>query len=1064
MTHLFITQVIHGGRADHPRLHAVDGDPVRGQLKGGDQLSLQAGHDILNVTDSYQKGSEGWLGRQAVITVTNDKGELSAEAGHDIHMTASQLSNQGKDSITRLVAGNDITLDTAGISHATDYTRNSKNYDRSMETREIGSTIGVGGDLLMQAGHDLNLRAADVTATGDAALMAGNDVNLLSGEDTWDQSSRAKWTKHGTFSKTTTKIASEMHRETAASSTVSGDNVTVMAGNNLTSEGSNILGTHEVTLGAGNNITLTTADESDHSFFSETKKKSGISSTGGIGISAGSSSQKVTSDDLSNVKKGSVVGSSQGNLTLLAGNGVNIHGCDLVAGEDMTIQGKNVNITAAENSHTALTTRETKSSGLTLGLSGTVGSALNTATEQLKSARNEEDGRLAALRGTQAALTGYQATQAARLAQGATDSNEGNYAGITLSYGSQKSKSENRLEEHTASPSHVQAGRDVTIRATDGDLNIQGSDLQAGRDMGLAASRDINMTSGQNSSESSGSNKSHGGSVGVGVAAGSGSAGFSVSASANQSKGRENGSSLTHTETTASAGRTLTIDSGRDILMQGAQGSGESIIANAGRNLTITSEQDSDRYDMKQTGSSAGASVTWGAGFSGSASVSASRDRMNSNFDSVQEQSGLFAGNGGFDVNVGSHTQSNGGVFASTATPDKNRLDTGTLGWRDIDNQADFTVEHQSAGVSTGGSYAGQFIGNMASNTLVGAHGSGHDSSTTHAAVEAGTITVRDEANQQQDVSTLSRDTEHAANGLSPIFDKEKEQRRLQEAQLIGETGTQVGDIARTEGDLAGLERAKKAHPDYSNDELRKTEEYKSAMKKYGTGSDIQQAISAATAAVQGLAGGDLKAAIAGGAAPYLAEVIRTKDASGEVNISANLMAHAVLGAVVALGQGNSALAGASGGALGEYIAQQIYPGVPRDKLTEEQKQTIRALGTLAAGLAGGLTGGSTADAVAGAQAGKNAVENNYLGKVLVEGCAIAAPCRTKVAEQLLEIGVKAGITGVVAKEIADKISAEELDHLITLKMTGNDEITSKYLGLLEGKYGSSNTGGESDC
>ncbi|WP_230677287.1 hypothetical protein [Pluralibacter gergoviae] len=72
----------------------------------------------------------------------------------------------------------------------------------------------------------------------------------------------------------------------------------------------------------------------------------------------------------------------------------------------------------------------------------------------------------------------------------------------------------------------------------------------------------------------------------------------------------------------------------------------------------------------------------------------------------------------------------------------------------------------------------------------------------------------------------------------------------------------------------------------------------------------------------------------------------------------------------------------------------------------------------------------------------------------------IAAPCRTKVAEQLLEIGVKAGITGVVAKEIADKISAEELDHLITLKMTGNDEITSKYLGLLEGKYGSSNTGG----
>ncbi|ENK4582967.1 VENN motif pre-toxin domain-containing protein, partial [Yersinia enterocolitica] len=50
--------------------------------------------------------------------------------------------------------------------------------------------------------------------------------------------------------------------------------------------------------------------------------------------------------------------------------------------------------------------------------------------------------------------------------------------------------------------------------------------------------------------------------------------------------------------------------------------------------------------------------------------------------------------------------------------------------------------------------------------------------------------------------------------------------------------------------------------------------------------------------------------------------------------------------------------------------------GINREDLTEEQRQTISALGTLASGLAGGLAGGSTADAVAGAQAGKNALEN----------------------------------------------------------------------------------------
>ncbi|HFV9182017.1 TPA: hemolysin, partial [Yersinia enterocolitica] len=69
---------------------------------------------------------------------------------------------------------------------------------------------------------------------------------------------------------------------------------------------------------------------------------------------------------------------------------------------------------------------------------------------------------------------------------------------------------------------------------------------------------------------------------------------------------------------------------------------------------------------------------------------------------------------------------------------------------------------------------------------------SGDASSTTHAAISDGTITVRDTEKQQQNVADLSRDVEHANNALSPIFDKEKEQNRLREAQLIGEIGSQV--------------------------------------------------------------------------------------------------------------------------------------------------------------------------------------------------------------------------------------------------------------------------------
>ncbi|EFN4422149.1 filamentous hemagglutinin, partial [Escherichia coli] len=435
----------------------------------------------------------------------------------------------------------------------------------------------------------------------------------------------------------------------------------------------------------------------------------------------------------------------------------------------------------------------------------------------------------------------------------------------------------------------------------------------------------------------------------------------------------------------------LTIISGRDTTLTGAQAGGETVKVDAGRHLTLTSEQDSDRYDSKQQNASAGGSFTFGS-MSGSASVSLSRDKMHSNYDSVQEQTGIFAGRGGFDVTTGQHTQLNGAVIASTATADKNRLDTGTLGFSDIENRADFKTEHQSAGLSTGGSVAGNFLGNMANNLLVGANHEGHADSTTQSAVSAGNITIRDTQSQKQDVADLNRDAAHANQTLSPIFDREKEQQRLQQAQLIGEIGNQVADIARTEGQIAG-EKAKRdpaalnqaraeleaaGKPYTEQDVAQRAYNNGMAASGFGTGGKYQQAIQAATAAVQGLAGGNLSAALAGGAAPYIAEIIKqtTPDGAGRV------AAHAVVNAALAVAQGNNALAGAAGAATGEMmgmIATQMY-GKPVSELSETEKQTVSTLATVAAGLAGGLVGDSGASAVAGAQSGKTTVENNLLG------------------------------------------------------------------------------------
>ncbi|EEQ2172213.1 hemagglutinin repeat-containing protein [Escherichia coli] len=554
------------------------------------------------------------------------------------------------------------------------------------------------------------------------------------------------------------------------------------------------------------------------------------------------------------------------------------------------------------------------------------------------------------------------------------------------------------------------AGNNLSIQATgsgvkgvDGDLTIQGGQIKAGNNVLLQANRDVNLVSAENTSKLEGKNTSSGGSVGVGIGVGPGGPGFSLSASANQGKGSEKGNGTTHTETTVDAGKQLTIISGRDTTLTGAQAGGETVKVDAGRHLTLTSEQDSDRYDSKQQNASAGGSFTFGS-MSGSASVSLSRDKMHSNYDSVQEQTGIFAGRGGFDVTTGQHTQLNGAVIASTATADKNRLDTGTLGFSDTENRADFKTEHQSAGLSTGGSVAGNFLGNMANNLLVGANHEGHADSTTQSAVSAGNITIRDTQSQKQDVADLNRDAAHANQTLSPIFDREKEQQRLQQAQLIGEIGNQVADIARTEGQIAG-EKAKRdpaalnqaraeleaaGKPYTEQDVAQRAYNNGMAASGFGTGGKYQQAIQAATAAVQGLAGGNLSAALAGGAAPYLAEVVKTMTTdpvTGEVNKAANVTAHAVVNAALAVAQGNNALAGAAGAATGEVvgmIATQMY-GKPVSELSEIEKQTVSTLATVAAGLAGGLVGDSGGAAVAGAQSGKTTVENNYLSSKQID-------------------------------------------------------------------------------
>uniref|UniRef100_UPI0025A5DCA6 hemagglutinin repeat-containing protein n=2 Tax=Escherichia coli TaxID=562 RepID=UPI0025A5DCA6 len=687
------------------------------------------------------------------------------------------------------------------------------------------------------------------------------------------------------------------------------------------------------------------------------------------------------------------IGSTAGNVSITAGKQAHISGSDVIANRDISITGDSVVVDPGHDRRTVDEKFEQKKSGLTVALSGTVGSAINNAVTSAQETKESSDSRLKALQATKTALSGVQAGQAATMASATGDPNA---MGVSLSLTTQKSKSQQHSESDTVSGSTLNAGNNLSVVATGknrgdnrGDIVIAGSQLKAGGNTSLDAANDILLSGAANTQKTTGRNSSSGGGVGVSIGAGKG-AGISAFAGVNAAKGSEKGNGTEWTETTTDSGKTVTINSGRDTVLNGAQVNGNRIIADVGHDLLISSQQDTSKYDSKQTSVAAGGSFTFGS-MTGSGYIAASRDKMKSRFDSVAEQTGMFAGDGGFDITVGRHTQLDGAVIASTATPDKNHLDTGTLGFSDLHNEADYKVSHSGISLSGGGSFGDKFQGNMPGGMISAGGHSGHAEGTTQAAVADGTITIRDRDNQKQNLANLSRDPAHANDSISPIFDKEKEQRRLQTVGLISDIGSQVADIARTQGELNALKAAKEATgetlPANATEKqrqeylakLRDTQAYRNEMAKYGTGSEIQRGIQAATAALQGLAGGNLAGALAGASAPELAHLLK----STEKDPAVNAIAHAILGGAVAAMQGNNAAAGAAGAATGELaaraIAGMLYPGVKQSDLSEEQKQTISTLATVSAGLACGLTGNSTASAAVGAQSGKNAVENNSL-------------------------------------------------------------------------------------
>ncbi|HJR32479.1 MAG TPA: hemagglutinin repeat-containing protein [Pseudomonas sp.] len=949
-----------------------------------------------------------------VSTSVTAGGNVVLSAGKDLGLIASRVS-AGDEAY--LVAGTNLVLQSAEDSDYSFYSKTKKSssgkkfrLDETSSVTNVASSVTSGGNSALTAGNDLLIKGSNVTSEkGSVGLRAGNDVEIVAVTDSSSARHERSQSKSSWGGLKSSKVEDQLAetQTTAVGSLISGDTITVNAKRDATVTGSALVSTNDLAIHAGRDLTIDAAENT----FSRTemhKEKNrdlmGVLTANNLGIDDITGNQHLS---ISNQKHngtmsqttltGSTIGSSKGNVSLVAGGDLNVIASDLVSTKDMSLRGSNITIAAGMETSNQSTVDKANSLAVGRVIGGAIIDTVNTIHSAVEAAKDADDPRLKAVKLAQAALAAYNLGGMASDAndqktgfadkQGGTASN-GSLIKIGTEIANTHSKSTSDYVSQTAKQSTLNAGSTLSIIANghaaqnEGDIHIVGSSLKA-TNTSLLASNNIIVESAQNTADWSNRNSNSKTAIGASFNIGQQN-GFTLDLGAQLAKGMGNGSSVMQVNSTVDSG-SLSLRSGGDTTLAGAQVRADTIDAIIDGNLNIISRQDTQDQKSQQSSGGFGASICippfcYGTPVTASANLAAGN--MNSEYKAVTDQTGLFAGAGGYSVDVRKTTTLEGGVIASDATADKNLLMTDRLITRDIKNISE--IEAQSAGINISGGYGG--VGASASvGGLYGISLSESDKSHTRSAVSEGTIIVRNPEGAK-DLVGLNRDTANANERIDKP-DEDAMNERIELVKSSIELVKGVGDAIAA----AKIKEAQDPESEASKAAIQKLKDQgivnptgeqisQQAQRDYGMGSSFQKASQAIVSIVQGVLSGNIVGALSGAAAPYIAQEIR--DAT-EGDPTANLMAHAVLGALVAKASGNSALAGAVGAVAAEetarIIKEELYGGISNEQLTPEQKQTISSLATLVAGIGGASVGSGALDAVAAALAGKNAVENNYL-------------------------------------------------------------------------------------
>lgn len=841
-----------------------------GNIHGDKQVNIDVGRDINLGAHVDRLEHHDIVSRQGTIGVAKD-GDLVLSAKRDVNLKGA-IVHTGDNSKATIEAGQNINLTTEALSSKKDMTVNSDNYNRTDRRTELGTVILSDSHVNLRAGNDVNIRNGIINSEhGVTSVEAGNDVTITNGKSYNRDEYGLKYKEKSLLSRTTNIIRTDHEHTGVLSSTIGGDTINVKANRNVSVTGSNILGTKDVSVSAGNDVRTDSGEETQRDDVYQYSKKSGLMGAG-IGFTIGSKKVTDTTDGRYKTQVASNIASSDGEIKVKAGNEIHSTTTNYFSNQPADLSAQNVIVDGKHNTAHVVQSHEEKRSGLTVSVGGQIVNELNNVQQLGKRANSRKNNKLSTLEYLEAANTlkhtyndgaTYNNAKIEKLVEKEkailTKADELNTAyqaehpeeknamhpdikvainnvnnrakkdrllNIHVGVGSSKFKQVSELNQENYIGSSIGSKNKVNITADSdnsvkGNIHITGSVIEA-PEVNLNATNNLSLDAGTNSSVQRDTYTSSGWSVGATVSPhGNGVIGLD----ANVYKGKENALETTKTHTGAIIrGKQVNSVSGNDTDIIGSKVIGESVTTKVGHDLNIESLQDTNDYH--KISKNKGISVSYGMSGPARVGFDNSRGTTDSHYASVTNQAGIYAGDGGYNVQVNHATTLTGGIIKGSTDKSKNKLSSNSLKMNDIQNEASYSARTSGYSLSTTKRSKNNPIG-ITGSPKMGIPVKGNSKSTTHSAISEGIIEIA----EKESLEKINHDTEQALNRLVPIFDKKTVEEKQILLNKLSEHGYKlIGDVSAHQQTIL-LNKAVKAKMKGEN---AKADKYYQESKKWG--------------------------------------------------------------------------------------------------------------------------------------------------------------------------------------------------------------------------------------